>query len=236
MTLAELEAKRKDGAKASFSFTCPDISSGFVAELLAHAPLADVQSAMLSEPVVSGVMSWDSVLKALVSVEELRLDYEAFNNTNEGSRLNAQTFYDPTYGENDVEMFPSLQHVRVLERRHEHSALPPSENHPPSALQRVAEALSSRARRASSQAVSGQDAGPSIEMEVVDFHADEADVCICGLQIYLDEHPEDTLPGDDGDPEDGLDEDGVSRQTRSSRLRSWVASRMSRLRRRSGQS
>ncbi|KAH9902420.1 hypothetical protein C8Q73DRAFT_2427 [Cubamyces lactineus] len=236
MTLAELEAKREAGdATASFSFVCPDIPSGFVSSLLSHAPLADVQSAKLSEAVVSGVMSWGSVLQALVSLEELEVDYEVFNNTGEDSQLSSEPYLGFTSSDNDSRMFPSLQRLRVRERRHEHSALPPAENHPPSALQPVARELCSRARKASSQAVAERDAGLSIEMEVVDFHGHDADVCICGLQIYLDEHPDETLPGDDGAPEDGLDEGAAFRRTRSSRLRSWVASHMSRLRRRAGQ-
>ncbi|KAI0323195.1 hypothetical protein GY45DRAFT_1341601, partial [Cubamyces sp. BRFM 1775] len=237
MALVELEMMREPGAGAAFSFVCPDIPDVFIASLLAQAPLADVQSAMLSETVVSGVMSWESALQVLVSVEELGLDYEAFNNTSEDFRLGAGTSSDLTYGSDANGMFPSLQRVRVRERRHKHSSLPPAENHPPSALQHVARVLSNRGQKAYSQAVAKQDAGVSIEMEAVDFHAHDADVCICGLQIYLDEHPDETTPGGDGLPENRLDEGGAYRHwTHSFRLRSWVASRMSRLpvRRRSG--
>ena len=210
----ELREKRKTGDSAFFSFCCPDAPMDFITALLARATLAGVHTVLLAEPVVSGLLSWDGVLASLLSVVELGLEYETFDNFDMGA--DATPFQATFEDKHGAALLPSLKNVRVWEWWHSHSCLPPAEHHPLSTLQLTARALTPRTQPSSSG--SGIKEDLEMQSDVLDFHENDSGVCLCGDLIYLDTHPDALTSAPGGS--------GASR----SRVKSWITSRTSRLR------
>ncbi|EKM60323.1 uncharacterized protein PHACADRAFT_246185 [Phanerochaete carnosa HHB-10118-sp] len=211
----ELRGKRETGESACISFCCPSTNGDLIAALLALAPLSNVKAALLMEPVVTGSLSWDSILLSLSSVEELGLEYETFHNGV------ANMSWAVSSGDSAMSaMLPNVRNVHVWERRHLHSALPPAALHPFSTLQHAEQMLATR-----NQSMSGLERGITIERHALDFHEDDGKVCLCEDLVFLDMHPEALRHTHltQSSPEDG--------DRGSARLKTWFASRASRIRR-----
>ncbi|EKM60269.1 uncharacterized protein PHACADRAFT_246142 [Phanerochaete carnosa HHB-10118-sp] len=147
----------------SFAFDCPEATNGFVAALLARLPLADVETALLAEPVTSGGVKWQSAFDSLPSVKVLGLEYETSDPVN--ARLPYTAYFDYSSFNG---LFPNLSSVRQWERYHERPRC--FNNYVPCDLHLLAIHLVSRRR----------DPELHIEHHHLSFHRFPGKICSCG--------------------------------------------------------
>lgn len=173
-----------------------------VASLLARLPLTGIQTALLAEPMITGLLPWDGVLASLSCAEELGLEYETFENCDRGAH--AEHLRAASADSRGSALLPNLKKLRVWEWWHAHSVPPLAERRPLSTLDHVARVLTSRSQSASSS--SGLEESLTVQYDVLGVHKYNSSVCLCG---EIGTHPG---PG-------------------TSRFKSWFMSRASCLRR-----
>ncbi|EKM60309.1 uncharacterized protein PHACADRAFT_246166 [Phanerochaete carnosa HHB-10118-sp] len=149
------------------------------------APLSNVKTALLVEPVVSGTLPWGNILLSLSAVEELGFEYETFPNLGVNTVPDSQV----ASGDKTEPALPfSLKSVHAWERHHLHSVLPPAELHSLSMLHHAVRTLMTRSQPASSRFGSVQDV--AIQRHTLDFHEHDDGVCRCEDRIFFNTHPE----------------------------------------------